>query len=138
MALLTSADYPAIRAALDVALDSTILPDATIALDIYLGAAEREVAALDPDSGTRTGDDLARVKSAVVYLTAALLAPAIPWIVRESVGGQSYERVREDWGALASALRQRAHAEIATVLDPTQVTPTRPAVFALAAGRRGR
>ena len=42
MAILSSTEYPAIRAALDVSLNAQTLPDATIAQGIFVGAAEAD------------------------------------------------------------------------------------------------
>jgi hypothetical protein len=78
MLFLTSTDYPTIRGALHVSLTSAELSDALLGSDLYVPAAEAEVLALDPLALTRTGDELARVKRAVLFLTAALLAAVVP------------------------------------------------------------
>jgi hypothetical protein len=80
--LLASSDWPAVRAALDITLDSAQLPDATIALDIYSGRAMREVEARVTGATGLTGDDELKVTAAAVFLTAAHIAPALPAIMR--------------------------------------------------------
>lgn len=133
MGLLTSADYPAIRAALDAHLDTTLLPDATIELSPFLGAAELEVADRDPNAATRTGDDLARVKLAVIYLAAANLAPSVPRLISSSAGDSSFTLTTINWDELARTLKGKADAQLRAVL-----TPTPSAHFGRAEGRRGR
>jgi hypothetical protein len=139
MSLLSAADYPAIRAALDTAMDSAFLPDSVIGMSIYAGAGELAVLAKVPDAESRSGAELQRCKNAAVYLTAALLAIALPQIAAETfIGGESYQRKIVDPAALAAELRQRANAELDIVLTPSEVAPSRPTMFALARGRRGR
>lgn len=136
MTLLTSADYPAIRAALDTSLDATLLPDAIIALPTFLGAAELEVAQRDPAAGTRTGDDLARVKLAVVYLCAANLAPSVPRLTSSDAGDSRFTLAVADWEALAQILRGRADEQLRIVLG--NGTGRGGGHFGLARGQRGR
>ena len=136
MSLLTSADYPAIRAALDVHLDSTLLPDSIIALNIYQGAAEMEVKRRDPLAETRTGDDATRVRLAAIYLCAAALAPAIPRLVSQTLDGHTVTVDGATWRDLAARLTALAYEHLQTV---TSVTPQVGAFhFARAAGGRGK
>ena len=72
---LTSTEYPSIRAVLDVSLDSTVLPDATIALDVFQGAAEADVERQDPSWASRTGAEATAIQQAAIYYTAARIAP---------------------------------------------------------------
>lgn len=74
MTILDSGDYAAIRAALGV--DSAALPDATIAL--FLASADREVKRLVSDWAALTGDNLAALEQAAIYLTAERIALATP------------------------------------------------------------
>lgn len=138
MALLSPTDYPAIRAAIDLSLTATELPDATIALDLYSGAAERWVLARDPDAASRTGTDALRVKEAAVLACAALLLPAIPAIRRETHGDDSYERAIVEPAAAAAGLWSRASAAIDAYLEPSDDDGQRPTFFAIASRRRGR
>lgn len=74
MTILDSGDYAAIRAALG--MDATSLPDATIAL--FLGSADREIKWYVPGWAALSGDDLATLESAAVYLTAERIARGTP------------------------------------------------------------
>lgn len=140
MAILTSSDYPAIRAALDVGLNAQQLPDATIALDTFVGAAEAELLRRVPMAAGKTGDDLKRVKRALVWLTAALLAHSVVRITSMSIQTRdlSYSRQTFDPDEKAAELRGRAEAEIAMLLEPNETTPAMPTMFTLATGGRGR
>lgn len=134
--LLTAAEYPSIRAVLDVSLDAIALPDSVIELPIYGGSAELEIMRRDPLADTRTGVDKRRVMNAIIYLTAAYLAPAIPQIASESLGDYSYSRSNVDWMKLAAELRSRAESELSAVISSTDTTPI-PSFFGVAQGRRG-
>lgn len=138
MPLLSSSDYPSIRSAIEIGLDSTALPDSVIALDLYIGAGQRDVLALDPQAETRTGAELQHAQTAAILFTAARLIVALPQIVRESFPDHTYERAKVDPLERAADLRARAEAEIDAYLDPQQLDTGRPGVFAVARGRRGR
>lgn len=138
MALLTSADYPSIRAAIETSLDSTTLPDSIIALDLYLGAGQRDVIALDSLAESRTGTALQHAQTAAVLFTAARLIGALPMIIKETFPDHSYERNRVDAESRATELRQWAAGEIDAYLDPQDSSSTRPTRFTVATGRRGR
>ncbi len=138
MSLLSTSDFPAIRAALDVSLKTTTLSDAVIALPIYQGAAEAEVLARDPLAASRTGAALQHVVNAAIFLTAAYLAPALPALTAETIGKYSYQR-DVDWTARAAELRARADAELAALLTPaTAQKGSPPTMFGVASGRRGQ
>ncbi len=140
MAILTADDYPAIRAALDVGLNAQQLPDATIAQGIFLEAAEAELVKQVPTAASLTGDDLKRVKRALVWLTAAYLAHSVVRLTSLSVQTRdlSYSRQTFDPDEKAAELRARAQGEIDMLLTPTESAARRPTAFTLAAGRRGR
>lgn len=140
MAILTALDYPAIRAALDVGLNATQLPDATIAQSIFLGAAEDELLRKVPGAATMTGDDLARVKRALVWLTAAYLAHSVVRLTSVNIQTRdlSYSRQTFDPDAKAAELRTRAGVEVAALVTPSATVPARPTMFTLAGGGRGR
>ncbi len=139
MAILTALDYPAIRAALDVQLTAQSLPDATIAQSIFQGAAEAEVIKRVPTAENKTGDDLARVKRAAVWLTAAYLAHSVVRLTSLSVQTRdlSYSRQTFDPEEKAAELRARAEREFGMLLAPSAVTPSRPTMFTTVGGRRG-
>lgn len=138
MALLTSADYPSIRAAIDITLDSTAVPDSIIALDLYSGAGMRDVLLIDPDAETRTEDELLHAQTAAVLFTAARLVRALPQVFKETFPDHSYERNKWDAASLAAALVAAAGAELDAYLEPGTTTSDRPTFFAVAHGRRGR
>lgn len=139
MSILSLADYPAIRAALDTSLDRSALPDDTIALDIYQGAAEREVQERDPDWATRSGADALRLRAAAVFLTAARLAGAVIRVTSVNVQSRdlSYSRPVFDPAQKAAELRALAEQELTAVLTPSADTSGRPTMFSLASSRRG-
>lgn len=137
MALLSAADYPAIRAAIDVSLTARVLPDSVIGLPIYVDAAEAEILTRDPLAESRTGAALQHVTNAAVLLTAALLAPALPGYTAEDFSEYSYQR-KTDWATRAAELRKRAEAELAAVLEPENpTTASKPTMFTTAPGTRG-
>ena len=140
MTILTALDYPAIRAALDVGLNAQQLPDATIAQGIFLGAAEDELLRKVPGAAAYAGDDLARVKRALVWLTAAYLAHSVVRLTSISIQTRdlSYSRQTFDPDAKAAELRARAGVEIAALVTPSATVPARPTMFTLAGGGRGR
>jgi hypothetical protein len=70
--------YPDIRLAADPLLEDDAIEDATIASDLYLGAAERWALALDPSAGTRSGGEQQALYRAIIKRTAALIAQALP------------------------------------------------------------
>lgn len=137
MSLLTASEYPAIRAAIDVSLDATLLPDSVIALPIYAGAADTDVQSRDPLWASRTGTALQRLVNAAIYLAAASLCPAIPQIIQEQTTEHTYQRRSVDWTALAGELRGRAEAELAAVIE-SDAQIERPTMFTVGIGRRGR
>lgn len=138
MPLLTSASYPSVRAALDIALDSEALPDSIIGLDIYLGAGMRDVIVIDPLAETRTGSELQHAQTAAVLFTAARLIGALPQIKSETRDTHAYTRQEVNVAARAAELRALAGAELDAYLDPGDATSDRPTVFAAGCGRRGR
>jgi hypothetical protein len=128
-----------VRAALDVSLDPSALPDATISLPIFVDGAEADILATDPNALTYLVTDAARarVERAFIYLTAAYIAPTLPAITGEQVGGDRYSRAAWDGAKRAAELRGLANAELAAYLNPSgQVEPLFS--FGLACGRRGR
>lgn len=138
MTILTPAEYPAIRAAIDLALDETTLPDAVIELPIFLAAADLDLKTRDPDWATRTGDQLTQLTNAAIYLTAARIAPSVPRLQREVFGDYSYQLQTIDWEARAAALNSMADGTLDLILDPGDTVSDRPTTFSTAAGGRGR
>lgn len=112
--LLPMANYPAVRAALDLGLSTHDLPDATIELPIYKGAAERDVKAIDPDAESRTGDELEKAQNAAIYFCAARLAPSVVRLTSLSVQTRdvSYQKQTFDPEEKAAELIRRAKEEM--------------------------
>lgn len=139
MAILTSVDYPEIRAAIDVTLDDDDLSDVVIGYGIYVGTAELEVKGRIPDAESKTGDELKHVKAATKLITAALLSPSVPQLVSTKAGDDfQFQYDKRDWVEHAAELRQRAEGHIQAVLTPSGAAPQRPIMFARVSGTRGK
>jgi hypothetical protein len=141
MPILAPADYPQIRAALDLTLTAKQLPDATIALPIFLGNAEAEVVVRYPEAASATDEALQHVKNAICYLCAALLAPVVSGLLlqRERIDQWEGQRQVVDWTTRADDLRAAAEQELAALAD-TDPEPepevARPTYFTLAKARK--
>ncbi len=130
MPLLTDADYPAIRAAIDIELAVEDVPDDVIALPIYAGSGEAAVLALVPGAADLTGDDAERVKLAAILFTAALLVERLPRYVEERTEHYSYRKATDGGLSVAqtaSDLRARAKAAIVGLVEIP--TPRRTASY---------
>ncbi len=140
MAIIESGDYPSIRAAIDLELDTNSLPDAKIALDIFSGAADQDVLERDPDAESRTGEDANRVTRAAIFFCAARLVPVVMRTVSLSATTRdlSYTRKMSEIDARVNELKGQAVAEIDEVLDPDNDTASMPRMFTYASGDRGR
>lgn len=144
MALIDDQHYPAVRAAIDPTLEPALLPDAVLALPIYVPAAILDVLALDPDAETRTGPALRRLQNAAVLFAAARALPRTPIIESEAFADYRYGRAKIDVRARADELADQARAEVAAALvlaggvAPAPVADDRPITFTLARGSRGR
>jgi hypothetical protein len=139
MAIITSADYPEVRAAIDTELNDKNLPDSTISKSIYHDKAEQDVIDKDPDAASRTGTDGERIKRAVIYYCAAYLVPVVVRLISLSVQARdiSYSRPAWDPDERAEELRTLGDLEIEMVLHPEEDDPLRPTMFAVASGYRG-
>jgi hypothetical protein len=135
--LATPEDYAAVRASLDVSLTSGDLPDATIALAVFQGAAEAEVIRRAPSWAPGGANDASVLLAAILW-TASLLAERLPVVVSEQEGEYRYQRQPVDLMALAASLRARAEATLASAFDAGDKTPYRPSFFGVAHGGRGR
>lgn len=138
--ILTSADFPAIRAALDTELDTNSLTDAVIALDIYSGAADQDVLALDPDAESRIGEDANRIQRAAVFFCAARLAPVVLRILNLSALTRDlrYSKPVFNPEDRANELRGMAVEEINEVLTPGGLATSMPRQFSSVSGIRGK
>lgn len=137
MAILTQADYPDIRAALDADLSEADLPDSILDMTIYSRAADQDVLARDTDAETRTGEAANRIRRAAIYFCAARLAPVVVRLTSLSINTRdmSYNRATFDPTERAAQLRNLAEEEIGEVLS---VDPARPEFFAVGRGQRGK
>lgn len=137
MSLIDNSFYAAIRAVIDNALTENELPDTQIEQPVFLTAAEREVLQIIPTAADKTGDDLTRIQTAVIYLTAARIVPTLPPIVGSNMDAASYGRRQADVNMTVADLRAKAAAELALVLDSADETPGMPTVFTVGSGTRG-
>jgi hypothetical protein len=145
MPLLTSADYPSIRALVDTGLTQEQLPDTTIALDVFLGAGQDAVLQRDPLAETRTGAQLDRARRAAMLFTAALLAPTVlQRSERDYTEGPGSEHVKYatglDGAKRAAWLQAQAVAQLdayLTVTEEEATGNTPPDLFATARPQRG-
>lgn len=140
MPILSEEHYDAIRKAIAVELDADDLPDTTISLSIYLGAAERWALAADPDIATRQGSQLEAAQNAVIFKCASLLVPAVPFLEQESFAvGEGFRRQRVDKDDLAQTLAVRAQSELDSyLLTGSSTGATYLPVFCVGPGYRGR
>lgn len=138
MAILTSADYPAIRAAIDVNLTDQQLPNTTIGLTIYQDAADADVLELHPTAEDETGNNATRVTRAAIFFCAARLIPAVVRLTSVTTQSRdlSYARLLYDPDKFIDKLKNMAVAEINEVLTPSAETPERPTMFKRGPARR--
>lgn len=136
--LLSEADYPVIRAALDTELDEADLPDSIIDQIIYAPAAVRDVIDRYSTAESETGEDFYRCKRAAIYFCAARLAPVVVRLTSQTVQARdlSYSKPTFDPEQRAAELRQMAEAELALIVS--EDVPTKPTMFTVARGYRGR
>ena len=140
MPLLTQNDYPAIRAALDVGLSAAQVPDALLAREVYHPAAEAEVLRRLPVAeGDLTDAQRERARRAAMFLTAALLAGALPTITQTDFADLSVRRQVPNAAERAATLRAQAEVELAALIEELgEVDTSIPVFFTLAPGYRGR
>lgn len=144
MAYITPAEYPAVRAALDISLDAANLPDAVIALPQYAGQAELWIRANDPNAaGYVPGtEEYIRTTIAAIYATAAYIVPALPNITSETYGdAMRYTRKEYDPAKLEASLWTRARGALPNLTGSSSAAPGKPParfIFTLASddGRR--
>lgn len=138
MAILTSAECDAVRAAIDTSLKGTQLPNATILLDIYAGEADDAVIKRDPDAESRSGDEATLVKRAATYYCASLLVPAVVRLTSVSTQARdlNIQRNLVEPGKLADELWARGDGVLDQLLQPSANLPERPRMFTTA--RAGR
>lgn len=116
MALLSSSDYPAIRALVDTTLTVGELPDAVIGYDQVIGNADRLVKSVIPGAESLTGDSLLRAKLAARLLAASELAAAAPQMTDVRIGPYTEGRQDIDWRRRSRELRLQADRELQQLL----------------------
>lgn len=135
MISLTVAEFPAVRAAIDITLDAKSLPDEVIGLPTYAGEAERWVLATDPASVLYTpgSDQYAQAQVAAIFACAAMLVPMVPMLTGETYGqAYRYTRKEVDQAALEASLWDRARTALSRASGdapvPTDKAPDRKSV----------
>jgi hypothetical protein len=142
-AILATADYPAVRAAIDASLEPSNLSDAVIALDIYAGAAVQDVTDRYPTAAAVVlAATQLKITRAAVYFCAARLAIPVAGVIVSSLSvsarDMNYSRPPYDGHKRAAELLALAEEELDDILEPDEETPNRPRMFTLAPGYRGR
>ena len=97
MAIIGTAEYPAVRAAIHYRLKPKDLPDDMIALPIFAPEAELDLLALLPGAESFTDTKLSRAKNVVIYWTAARLVPSVPQVTAQSFLGDREQFQTIDW-----------------------------------------
>lgn len=136
--LLTVQTYPSIRAALGLLVDSNLLPDSIIQMELYAGRAQSWIESEDPAWATRTGADRQHLVNAAVLRCAGLLANIMPALTSETMPGGEYNYSAQptDWPARAAALMADADDEMQAVVAPGSTTPAAmPVMFTSAKPR---
>lgn len=138
MPLLTNADYPAIRAALEATLPVGALPDVVIGYPIYLAAGMQDVLDRIPTAEALAAAQLARAQRAAIYYTAARLALTVPSVTRDQFAESSTQFDGASWDAKAAELRRLATIELDGILAVTapSAEPETPPFFRVAKARR--
>lgn len=139
---LTPAEFPSIRAAIDVSLDASNLPDDVIGLPMYRQDAERWVVAMNPLAAAYElgSEPYLKTQVAAIYACAALVLPSVPQLTGESYGTAfRYTRKEVDPAALQQSLWDRARGAIRAALGEEALEVRAPArfIFTRAKGRRG-
>ena len=116
MAILSSADYPQVRAIIDPSLDENTLPDSILSMDIYQGRAESEVKSMDPDAETRTGEDLNKIKRAVILLMASYYLESLPDKTASKIETMSFSSWHKRLETRIAQMRSQAAALVREVL----------------------
>lgn len=133
---LTSADYPAVRAAIRSDVGESDLPDQTIAFATPW--ASQQVLAIDTQAPWPVGSDEAqRDHDAAILLTAAALAGSIPFMEAERFKDYDYRYAKFDPLLRAETLRQMAIAILDLTVAETLLELTKPTMMTLAPGGRG-
>lgn len=138
--ILTTADYDAVRAAIDTQLTDSDLPESVISLDIYQGHAESWAAQVDVGWSDRAGNQLKALQRGTIYKLASLLVRALPILSQENFGnGEGFTRQKVDVAQRAAMLESLAYEQLNSylALELNSTVRTMPTSFRLAHGNRG-
>jgi hypothetical protein len=128
-----------VRANIDPMMPAGALPDATIKLESFAGAAIAEVKRRDLLWADREGDDANALNRAADYITAARIIAVYPNItMKQSDADVKQQREPFDAEARIAWLRGNAETELSSVTGDGTATDAMPTIFGLACGRRGR
>lgn len=127
--------YRDVELAVDPTLDAGTIPDATIGSDVYAGQAVRTLLRSLPNAEIH--NDQTGVQRALVYLTAAFLAEALPAITQGNFDDHAMQMQRETPQQRKGRLLGLASLEM-QALQATDATPAlRPQqIITATAGRR--
>ena len=95
--ILTTAYYGSIRKTIDFRMTADDIPDDVISLPIFAGSAELDVKAIVEDVDSLIGDDLDRVRNAMIYRAAYKLVPSIPQLIELSILSDREKYQTIDW-----------------------------------------
>jgi hypothetical protein len=135
--ILQQSDCDAIRAAIDVTLDASDVPDTVIMMSIYADRAERWMAAQIPDFATRLPPESDLIRDSLILYCASLLVPVSPLFKSEV--HPEFEYTRPDIDPLKK--QNQLASDAAGVVDPIVVLlsgMSRPTMFTVVSAVRGR
>jgi hypothetical protein len=139
LTILDAGSYDQIRAAVDLALDAILLPDATIEQGGFAVAAEQEVLereALVLPTAINAAEQALHRQQAAIYLAAARVAQVLPALTQQTLGDSRFSRTGFDPARRHASLRTLAERELALYLEPTKAVHIQQQ-FWLVKGRRG-
>lgn len=131
--ILSAENYPSVRAAIGVEIDTTMLPDEVLSLPIYKDEAERFIMRNLTEAQYTAEETKDEADYAAILYLASLVAPTLRIVQQEKlVAGQIvYERT--DLKALAERLREQAMQRINDVINQTTSdSETNPNFFGVA------
>ena len=130
-------DFTAVRAVISLNLTSHDVSDETIASEHFVGEAWRQVLERITDAASKTGDDLIKVRRALVLITAAQLIHSVVNLSSLSSSGRdrNYNREPFDPDARKEDLLGRADSILADLEEADTADDRAPIIFTVAAKR---
>lgn len=106
-------------------IDITVVSDDAIDRDSVYGQAIRDMKVQVPDWDSLTGDDILRLRSAVIYLICSILCPRMKRLQPkgEVVGDYEYTLENTDWEAEAGKYMSLMNDSIASISTYTDTYP---------------